>query len=81
MEHDYGVKYVRVTFFIAFSSDSPTAEDGQAFRWVMPEELETVNFLDADRPVAREIRKKSKKISCIYNKMLAGSVNWVSRQP
>ena len=81
MEHDYGVKYVRVTFFLAVSSDSPTAEDGQAFRWVTPEELETVDFLDADRPVAREIQKKSKKISCIYNKMLAGSVNWVSRQP
>ena len=81
MEHDYGVKYVRVTFFAAVSGDNPTAEDGQAFRWVTPEELETVPFLDADRPVAAEIRKKSKKISGIYNKMLRESVNRVSRQP
>ena len=81
MEHDYGVKYVRVTFFAAVSDDFPVAEDGQKFRWVKPEALERVAFLDADRPVAAEIRKKSKKISGIYNKIRAGNVIWVSRQP
>ena len=81
MEHDYGVKYVRVTFFAAVSDDFPVAKDGQKFRWVKPEALERVAFLDADRPVAAEIRKKSKKISGIYNKIRAGNVIWVSRQP
>ena len=81
MEHDYGVKYVRVTFFAAVSDDFPVAKDGQKFRWVKPEALDRVAFLDADRPVAAEIRKKSKKIAGIYNKIRTGNVIWVSRQP
>ena len=81
MEHDYGVKYVRVTFFAAVSDDTPAAKDGQAFRWVTADEMESVAFLDADRPVAAEIRKKTKKISGIYNKMRNENVNRVSRQP
>ena len=81
MEHDYGIKYVRVTFFLAVSDDAPSAKDRQGFRWVMPEEIESVDFLDADRPVAEEIRKKSEKISGIYNKMRRKSVIWVSKQP
>ena len=81
MEHDYGVKYVRVTFFLAVSDDAPTAKDHQGFRWVTPEEIGSVDFLDADRPVSEEIRKKSEKISDIYNKMRQKSVIWVSKQP
>lgn len=81
MEHDYGVKYVRVTFFLAVSDDAPSAKDRQGFRWVTPEEIDSVDFLDADRPVSAEIRKKSEKISGIYNKMRQKSVIWVSKQP
>ena len=81
MEHDYGVKYVRVTFFLAVSDDSPSAKDRQGFRWVTPEETDSVDFLDADRPVSAEIKKKSKKISGIYNKMRRESVIWISKQP
>ena len=81
MEHDYGVKYVRVTFFLAVSDDAPSAKDHQSFRWVTPEEIVLVDFLEADRPVSEEIRKKSEKISDIYNKMRRESVIWVSKQP
>lgn len=81
MEHDYGVKYVRVTFFLAVSDDTPSAKDGQEFRWIMPEDTESVDFLDADRSVSAEIRKKAKKISGIYNKMRNESVKWLSKQP
>ena len=81
MEHDYGVKYVRVTFFLAVSDDAPSAKDRQGFRWVTPEEIDSVDFLDADRPVSAEIQKKSEKISDIYNKIRRESVIWVSKQP
>lgn len=81
MEHDYGVKYVRVTFFLAVSDDTPAAKDHQGFRWVAPDDIDSVDFLDADRPVSAEIRKKTKKISGIYNKMRRESVNLVSKQP
>ena len=81
MEHDYGVKYVRVTFFLAVSDDIPSAKDRQGFRWVTLEEIDSVDFLDADRPVSAEIRKKSENISGIYNKMRQKSVIWVSKQP
>ena len=81
MEHDYGVKYVRVTFFLAVSDDAPSAKDRQGFRWVTTDAVDSVDFLDADRPVSAEIQKKSEKISGIYNKMRTESVNWVSKQP
>ncbi len=81
MEHDYGIKYVRVTFFLAVSDDAPSAKDRQEFQWVTPDAIDSVDFLDADRPVSEEIRKKSEKISGIYNKMRRKSVNWVSKQP
>lgn len=81
MEHDYGVKYVRVTFFLAVSDDAPSAKDRQEFQWVTPDEIVSVDFLDADRPVAEEIQKKSKKISGIYNKTRRESVIWISKQP
>lgn len=81
MEHDYGVKYVRVTFFLAVSDDTPSAKDRQGFRWVTPEEIDSVDFLDADRPVSAEIQKKTENISGIYNKMRQKSVIWVSKQP
>ena len=81
MEHDYGVKYVRVTFFLAVSDDAPAAKDNQEFRWVSFQEIGSVDFLDADRPVSAEIRKKSKKIAVIYNKMRQENVKWLSKQP
>jgi tRNA(Ile)-lysidine synthase len=81
MEHDYGVKYVRVTFFLAVSDDEPSANDRQGIRRVAPDDIVSVDFLDADRPVSAEIQKKSKKISDIYNKMRRESVIWVSKQP
>lgn len=81
MEHDYGVKYVRVTFFLAVSDDAPSAKDRQEFRWVTPDTIDSVDLLDADRSVSEEIRKKSEKISGIYNKMRRKSVIWISKQP
>ena len=81
MEHDYGVKYVRVTFFPAVSDDPPSARDGQEFRWVAPDEMESVDFLDADRPISAEIEKNAKKICSIYNKLRTESVNRLSKQP
>ena len=81
MEHDYGIKYVRVTFFLAVSDDAPAAKDGQGFRWVPSNRIDSVDFLDADRPVSEEIRKKSEKISVIYNKMRHENVKWLSKQP
>ena len=81
MEHDYGTKYVRVTFFLAVSDNMPSANDRQKFQWVTSDDIISVDFLDADRPVSAEIRKKSKKISDIYNKMRRESVIWVSKQP
>ena len=81
MEHDYGVKYVRVTFFQAVSDDVPSARDGQEFRWVAPDEMESVDFLDADRPISAEIKKNAKKICSIYNKLRTESVNRLSKQP
>ena len=81
MEHDYGIKYVRVTFFLAISDDVPSAKDHQGFRWIAPDETDSVDFLEADRPVSAEIEKKSKKISDIYNKMRHETVKWVSKQP
>ena len=81
MEHDYGVKFVRVTFFLAVSDDAPSAKDGQEFRWVTPDTMDSVDFLDADRPVSAEIKKNTKKITGIYNKMRTESVNWISKQP
>ena len=81
MEHDYGVKYVRVTFFLAVSDDVPSAKDHQGFRWITPDEIDSVDFLEADRPVSAEIEKKSKKIFDIYNKMRQENVKWVSKQP
>ncbi|MBR4255363.1 MAG: tRNA lysidine(34) synthetase TilS [Lentisphaeria bacterium] len=81
MEHDYGVKYVRVTFFLAVSDNAPAAKDGQEFRWVPSDGIGSVDFLDADRPVSEEIRKKSEKISAIYNKMRHENVKWLSKQP
>ena len=81
MEHDYGIKYVRVTFFLAVSDDTPAAKDNQSFRWVTLHETASVDFLDADRPVSAEILKKSEKISAIYNKMRHENVKWLSKQP
>ena len=81
LEHDYGVKYVRVTFFLAVSDDPPSAKDRQGFRWDTPDTIDSVDFLDADRPVSAAIQKKSQKISGIYNKMRRESVIWISKQP
>ena len=81
MEHDYGIKYVRVTFFLAVSDDVPSAKDGQEFRWIVPEDTESVDFLDADRPVSEEIGKNAEKIFGIYNKMRNENVKWLSKQP
>ena len=81
MEHDYGIKYVRVTFFLAVSDDTPESKDGQMFRWIAPDGMDSVDFLDADRPVSAEIKKNAKKIFSIYNKLRTGNVNRVSKQP
>jgi len=81
MEHDYGVKYVRVTFFLAVSDDTPSARDGQEIRRVAPDEMESVDFLDADRPISARIKKNAKKIYSIYNNLRTESVNRLSKQP
>ena len=52
VEHDYDFRSVRLHFFhITEFSGEPAANDGQAFRWVTPEEAQTLPFLEADRPL------------------------------
>lgn len=58
MEHDYGDKFVRVSFYAAeLRSGEPQSREGQEIRWLEPEELERTPFLPADRPFAERIRR------------------------
>lgn len=57
VEHRYPQRFVILHFFniVDFSGD-PVPNDGQAFRWVTPAEAEKLPFLDADRPLLKELR-------------------------
>ena len=57
-EHDYDFRSVRLHFFhITEFSGEPVANDGQAFRWVTPEEALTLPFLEADRPLLFDLSR------------------------
>ena len=58
VEHDYDFRSVRLHFFhITEFSGEPVANDGQAFRWVTPEEALTLPFLEADRPLLFDLSR------------------------
>lgn len=58
VEHDYDFRSVRLHFFhITEFSGEPVANDGQAFRWVTPEEAQTLPFLEADRPLLFDLSR------------------------
>ena len=58
VEHDYDFRSVRLHFFhITEFSGEPAANDGQAFRWVTPEEAQTLPFLEADRPLLFDLSR------------------------
>ena len=58
VEHDYDFRSVRLHFFhITEFSGEPVANDGQAFRWVTPEEAQTLPFLEADRPLVFDLSR------------------------
>ena len=44
-------------FHITEFSGEPVANDGQAFRWVTPEEALTLPFLEADRPLLFDLSR------------------------
>ena len=49
---------MRLHFFhITEFSGEPVANDGQAFRWVTPEEALTLPFLEADRPLLFDLSR------------------------
>ena len=57
-ELDYDFRSVRLHFFhITEFSGEPVANDGQAFRWVTPEEAQTLPFLEADRPLLFDLSR------------------------
>lgn len=58
MEHDYGSKYVHVTFYAAkLRSGEPRGREGQELRWARADELDSIPFLPADRPFADSVRR------------------------
>ena len=58
VEHDYDFRSVRLHFFhITEFSGEPVANDGQAFRWVTPEEALALPFLEADRPLLFDLSR------------------------
>lgn len=58
LDHDYGEKYVRVTFYEAEPASEefhPEGKDNQDIYFVTGEEMGTLPFLPADRPLAETI--------------------------
>ncbi len=55
LDHDYGDKYVRVTFYLSTPAHDefvPVPKDNQDIYWVTGEEMAELPFLPADRPLA-----------------------------
>ncbi|MEG2140236.1 MAG: NUDIX domain-containing protein, partial [Bilophila sp.] len=56
VEHQYPEQAVVVHFFhvTAFAGE-PESNEGQLFRWVTPVEAQKLPFLDADRPLLKDL--------------------------
>jgi hypothetical protein len=68
LDHDYGDKYVRVTFYEAEPADTdfhPVSKENQDIFFVTGEEMASLPFLPADRPLAETITFLSKKSKMI----------------
>ena len=68
LDHDYGEKYVRVTFYEAVPAGAdfnPVGKDNQDIFFVNGEDMASLPFLPADLPLAETITflaKKEKKL-------------------
>lgn len=68
LDHDYGDKYVRVTFYEAEPASRefhPTGKENQDIFFVNGEDMASLPFLPADRPLAETITFLSKKSKTI----------------
>ena len=68
LDHDYGDKYVRVTFYEAEPASCefhPTGKENQDIFFVNGEDMASLPFLPADRPLAETITFLSKKSKTI----------------
>ncbi len=64
LDHDYGEKYVRVTFYEAVPAGEdfhPVGKDNQDIYFVNGEEMASLPFLPADLPLAETITFLAKK--------------------
>jgi 8-oxo-dGTP diphosphatase len=51
-EHQYTDRRVKIALWLVTDyAGEPRGLEGQALRWVMPSELDSVDLLDADKPV------------------------------
>jgi 8-oxo-dGTP diphosphatase len=58
LEHEYPDRSVRIDFFLIEQwNQSPEGRDGQALKWVRPDELEEDQLLPADGPVIEALRQ------------------------
>jgi len=62
VNHDYGHKQIRLIPFICDTLDDlPFLSEHLAFRWIVPEELKSIDFSEADIPVAESYYALVKK--------------------
>ena len=55
--HSLGARHLLMPLFVCRKwSGVPVAREGQELRWVRPEELLGIDFVPADKPVARQLR-------------------------
>ncbi|NCF25170.1 MAG: 8-oxo-dGTP diphosphatase MutT [Gammaproteobacteria bacterium] len=58
LEHDYPDRSVSIDFFLVRAwSNEPAGLEGQALRWVSPEQLGEQNILPADVPVIEALQQ------------------------
>ena len=58
LEHDYPDRSVSIDFFLVRAwSNEPAGLEGQALRWVSPEQLGDQNILPADVPVIEALQQ------------------------
>lgn len=57
LSHDYPDRRVRLYVLNVWSfSGEPWGREGQALKWVMPSDLDDLDFLDANTPIMRAIQ-------------------------
>lgn len=62
VEHDYGHKQIKLIPFICDTlDDMPFLSEHLAYRWIAPEELNSIDFSEADIPVAESYYSLVKK--------------------